>query len=120
MIGRRWIQCLGLVVVIAALSVVWNVGSNWLQQSRTAREMAACRELRVQHKWPELAERARLWSEWSPKDADGWLFRAEAAQNAGNFAQTTEFLAQVDESSPKYLPSQLARAELLQIGRAHV
>ncbi|MEK6260405.1 MAG: hypothetical protein AABP62_17435 [Planctomycetota bacterium] len=113
MIGRRWIRYAGLLLVIAVLPVAWNVGSNWLRQSRTASELAKCRELRVQRKWPELAERARLWSEWSPKDADGWLFRAEAAQSVGDFTQATEFLAQVDEASPKYLPSQLARAELM-------
>ncbi len=75
--------------------------------------MAKCRELRSQRKWSELAERARLWNRWSPQDADGWLFRALAAQNLGDFTQATEFLAQVDEASPKYLPAQLARAELL-------
>ncbi len=113
MIGRRWIRYAGLLLVIAVLPVIWNVGSNWLRQSRTARDLATCRALRTQGKWPELAEQARLWSQWSPKDADGWLFRAEAAQSVGDFTQATEFLAQVDEASPKYLPSQLARAELL-------
>lgn len=99
--------------MVVALPLGWNVGSNRWRQSRTAGELSKCRELRTQHKWPELAERARLWSQWSPKDPDGWLFRAEAAQSLGDFTQAIEFLAQVDEASPKYLPSQLARAELL-------
>ena len=113
MIGRRWIRFVGALLVIAALPVVWSIGSHWWQQSRTARYLAQCRELRVRHKWPELAAQARLWSEWSPRDADAWLFRAEAAQSVGDFILATEFLAQVDEASPKYLPAQLVRAELL-------
>ena len=113
MIGHRWIRYVGSLLVIAVLAVVWSFGSHWLRQSRTARDLAMCRELRIQHKWSDLVERARLWTECSPKDADGWLFRAEAAQNTGDFILATEYLAQVDENSPKYLPSQLVRAELL-------
>lgn len=113
MFGRRWIRYAGLLLAIVVLAVGWNFGSDWWRQSRTSREMAACRELRTQRKWAELAERARLWNRWSPREADALLLQALAAQNLGDIQQATECLAQIDEASPKFLPSQLARAELL-------
>ena len=113
MTGQRWIRYTGLLLLVVGLPVVWHFGSDGWRQSQTARALATCRDLRARQKWPELAEQSRVWSQWSPKDADGWLFRALAAQNLGDITQAMDFLAQVDAANSKFLPSQLALAELL-------
>jgi tetratricopeptide (TPR) repeat protein len=114
-----WISRIALPISVVALSLfVWLYGIDWWDRSRQRAFFASCIQAQRMRKWDELKLLAEKWCQWSPRSADPWIFRADAAQQLGDFASAADYLAKVPEDDPKALPALVALSKL-QFGQAN-
>lgn len=113
----KWRWWIGPPLVVSMLVVLsWPYGSRWWRHRRQQGFFRSCSRAQRDRNWAELGSIAERWCRWQPSSADAWLFRADAAQRKGDFADAAEYLSSIPESDPKALPA-LAGLSILQFGR---
>jgi tetratricopeptide (TPR) repeat protein len=102
-----------LLCVLACIALPgWHYGLPLWEHRRQESFFANCSRAQQLGEWDELQRLSMQWTRWQPESADAWVFRADAAQNKGDFAAAVEYLSAVPESSPKAIPAYIALATL--------
>jgi uncharacterized protein HemY len=99
------------LIVLVMLSVTLYLYREWAR-FHTQSYFVQCQLARDDANWHELKRLAERWTAWDRRSADGWLFRADAAQHLGDFTSAARYLASVPESDPKALPALVSLATL--------
>ena len=105
---RRGLAFLMALVLLAWTSYAYGA---WMRSVRTS-YLLQCRQARDAENWVELQAIAERWTTWDRRNADAWLFRADAAQHCGNFASAAECLKSIPDSDPNYLPALVSLSTL--------
>lgn len=101
-IGFRFAIGVSIGLVVA---VVW-----WF--SGDVRYAEQCHQALNNRQWKELSRLSQLWSEATPKNAEPWILRAEAARQQGDFVSADEFLAKAPPTGEFGIRALEARLEL--------
>lgn len=100
------------LMLLAVVLVAYLGGIDWWVDHHRRALFASCSRAQRIRNWAELQRLAEGWCRWQPKSADAWLFRADAAQQQGDFAAAADYLAAVPEADPKALPALVALSTL--------
>lgn len=113
----RWKHLFGLTVIGLLIAGVQFLPRIWRDRQNQIFDRQ-CRELRDRKEWANLAAAAESWTKSDPKQADAWLFRAEAAQGQRRYVAASDFLFHIPLEDPKSIPALMAGATLL-LGNAN-
>ncbi len=100
------------IVCVAVSTFGWIYGYPRWVEYRQESYMLECQRAQGTNQWEKLQRLSTAWSQWQPESADAWIFRADAAQNLGDFEAAVDCLKLVPESSPKFLLAQVSLAAL--------
>lgn len=90
--SRRGIVIAFVVVSLLAVGA-WYVREQQLRASLKQQ----CRTFSEQQRWPDLARAARQWAQHEPKNADPWVFLAEAAEEQSLWEDAVAALGNVPQ-----------------------
>jgi tetratricopeptide (TPR) repeat protein len=100
---NRKVAVLVLACGVVAVATWWPSASRWWRDYRRASTAKECRAARDRRQWDDLHSLAERWSQWDPKNANPWLFLAEAAQGHNDTAATARYLEAIPDTDPKVL-----------------
>ena len=104
-----------LVIGAVLLLVGTSYGYREWIRSRQMSSFAQCQEARHDGNWVKLQQSAEQWTAWDRRNADAWLFLADAHQHQNDFESAAKCLESVPEDDPKALPT-LVGLSTLQFG----
>jgi tetratricopeptide (TPR) repeat protein len=100
------------VALVMASLCTYVIVFKWSGKPSQRAIYLSCLRARTSRNWGELHRLAEAWATSQPQSADAWLFRADAAQQQGDFAAAADFLAAVPPEDPKALPAYIALSKL--------
>ena len=106
----RW-QGLSLSIVCLLFAGALYAHREWVRSWEVSYSRQ-CREARDDSRWVDLQRLGEQWTTWDRRNADAWLFRADAAQHQGDFQSAATFLESIPESAAKSLPALVSLATL--------
>lgn len=102
---RRYWFVAGILLIAMALWASYHVARSQTQKM--------CRKAQQEQRWEDLETLSRRWTDWEPREADAWLYLADAVQHQNRFLEAAEYLGEIPANSPKAAQALLVQAELL-------
>lgn len=88
---------LGIVIALVAVCALAGAGWYFREQQLRASLQQQCRTFSEQQRWPDLARVANEWARREPRNADPWVFAAEAAEEQSLWEEAVAALGQVPQ-----------------------